>query len=71
MLMVAMVFGFFFFGGAGWILVPQPGIEPTPLAVKEWSPNHWTAREFLVAMFSDHGQCAGAHCSELYLHYLI
>ena len=29
------------------ILVPQPGFEPRPLAVKAWSPNHWTAREFL------------------------
>ena len=28
------------------ILAPQPGIEPTPLAVKARSPNHWTAREF-------------------------
>ena len=29
------------------ILVSQPGIEPTPSAVKARSPNHWTAREFL------------------------
>ena len=29
------------------ILVPWPGIEPRPFAVKAWSPNdHWTAREF-------------------------
>ena len=28
------------------ILVPQPGIEPRPSAVKAQSPNHWTAREF-------------------------
>ena len=28
------------------ILVPQPGIERRPLAVKAWSPNHWTFREF-------------------------
>ena len=27
-------------------LVPLPGIEPGPSAVKAWSPNHWTAREF-------------------------
>ena len=27
------------------IIIPQPGIEPGPLAVKVWSPNHWTARE--------------------------
>ena len=29
------------------ILVPPPGIKPGPLAIKAWSPNHWTAREFL------------------------
>ena len=28
------------------ILVPRPGIEPGPSAVKTWSPNHWTTREF-------------------------
>ena len=28
------------------ILVPQPGIEPGPTAMKALSPNHWTAREF-------------------------
>ena len=27
------------------ILVPQPGIEPTPLAVEVWSLNHWTSGE--------------------------
>ena len=27
------------------ILVPRPGIEPTPPAVEARSPNHWTARE--------------------------
>ena len=27
------------------ILVPQPGIEPTPPAVEAQSLNHWTARE--------------------------
>ena len=29
------------------ILVPQPGIECRPLAMRAWNPNHWTAREFL------------------------
>ena len=33
---------------ACWILVPWPGTEPEPLAVKSCSPNHWTAREFLL-----------------------
>ena len=28
------------------ILVPQPGTEPRPSAVKEKTPNHWTTREF-------------------------
>ena len=38
---------FFFFGRAACrILVPQPEIEPRPLAMKAWSPHHWTAREF-------------------------
>ena len=23
-----------------------PGIEPRPLAMKAWNPNHWTSREF-------------------------
>ena len=27
------------------ILVPQPGIEPVPLAVEAQSLNHWTTRE--------------------------
>lgn len=31
---------------AGGILPPQPGIEAWPMAVKVWSPNHWTTREF-------------------------
>ena len=33
------------------ILVPWPGIEPVPSAVKAQSPNHWTAREFLIDCF--------------------
>ena len=27
------------------ILVPLPGMKPGPLAVRAWSPNHWTVRE--------------------------
>ena len=27
------------------ILVPRPGIEPTPPALEAWSPNHWMVRE--------------------------
>ena len=39
---------FFFFWprcAACGILVPRPGTEPRPTAVKVWSPNHWTTRE--------------------------
>ena len=42
-------FFFFFFlphGTICGILVPRPGIKPGPLAVREQSPSHWTAREF-------------------------
>ena len=43
-------FFFFFFlwrrCEACGILVPPPGIEPGPSAVKAWSPNRWPAREF-------------------------
>ena len=44
----ALLFFFFFWKYclACEILVPRPGIEPRPLAVRLWSPNHWTAREF-------------------------
>ena len=27
-------------------LVPQSGVEPGPSAVRAWSVNHWTDREF-------------------------
>ena len=47
---------FFFFSLYFWlrcmasgILVPRPGIKPTPSAVKVWSPNHWTTRESPLA----------------------
>ena len=30
------------------VLVPQLGIEPAALAVKAWSPNHWTTRKLLI-----------------------
>ena len=41
---------FFFFSWPQWaacrILVPLLQIEHGPTAVKAWSPNHWTTREF-------------------------
>ena len=40
------VFVFWLYCKAYGILVPRSGIEPRPSAVKAWSPNHWTAREF-------------------------
>ena len=51
-----MLFIFLFFFFPHWeacmILVPWPGIEPVPSAVKMHSPNHWTSREFLVFLIS-------------------
>ena len=35
------------------ILVPSPGIEPRPSAVKAQSPNHWTARELPTVGFRE------------------
>ena len=32
------------------ILVPLPGIEPGPLAVKGWSPNHWPTGELPLSI---------------------
>ena len=34
------------------ILVPRPGIEPGPTAVKAPRPNHWTTREFPHIFFN-------------------
>ena len=49
-LMVFLFVCLFWGGGsccvACGILVPQPGIEPGPLAVKAWTLSHWTARVF-------------------------
>ena len=45
-LIVSILFFFWPCRMACGILVPQPGIEPGPLAMRPQSPNHWTAREF-------------------------
>ena len=37
------------------ILVPRPGIEPGPMAVKALSPNHWTVREFKIITLNVNG----------------
>ena len=44
--MIYLLFIFWLCCRACRILVPQPGIEPGPSAMKAWSPNHWTSREF-------------------------
>ena len=33
------------------ILVPRPGIEPMPLALKAQSLNHWVAREVTHVLY--------------------
>ena len=50
---VYRLFFFFFWPhcAACRILVPQPGIEPTPPAVEAQKLNHWTAREVPVDTF--------------------
>ena len=43
-------------GEACGILVPQPGIKPTPPAVVAQIINHWTAREVPCVDNSKQGQ---------------
>ena len=38
---------------ASKVLVHWPGIEPGPLVMKAWSPNRWTAKEFLKYYFQN------------------
>ena len=53
---------FFFFGcatqrvGCG-ILVPRPGIEPGPSALRTQSPSCWTTRNFLIQFFMIFALC--------------
>ena len=49
------IFFFFFWPGHATfrILVPRPGIEPRPTAVKAPSPNYRTTREFPTPCISD------------------
>ena len=44
--LVTFPFFFWLHHTACGILVPWPGIEPRPMAVKALGPNHWTARKF-------------------------
>ena len=39
------------------ILVPPPGIEPRPSAVKTWSPNHWTTRNIFSHTWTIFRRC--------------
>ena len=46
------------------ILVPRPGIEPSPPALEAQSVNHWTAREvpifhFLTLLYEDNREWEG------------
>ena len=54
LLVCPLLFFFFFFwphSVAYGILLPQPGVEPEPLSVKAWNPNHWIARKFPVFIY--------------------
>ena len=59
------LFLFIFFGClACGIQVTRPDIEPELLAVKAWSPNHWTTREFPISVlfyFTSHWQKFWGH----------
>ena len=46
------VFSFWLHCAACGILVPRPRIEPGPLAVRVWGPNHWIARKFPGIFFN-------------------
>jgi len=41
------------------ILIPLPGIEPSPSAVEAWSLNHWTIREVPITDFMEGGPRRG------------
>ena len=53
-----LFFVFFCYMACG-ILVPQPGIEPRPLAVKAQNLNHWTIREFPMDLYYVVAKCEG------------
>ena len=46
-----ILFCFCFDHAACWILVPWPGVEPGPLAVKAQNPNHCITKKFLALSF--------------------
>ena len=60
------------------ILVPRLGTESKPSAVKAWSPNQWTTREFLRVIFfflnclSKHcPRVRVSHCSAMFCSYIV
>ena len=70
-----ILFCFIFFSSwpcltACGILVPRTGVEPTPLAMKAWSPNYWTTGEFPYCFKNEHKwitqmkYTAGPHVTE-------
>ena len=46
-----VIFFFFLIFWPCGILVPRPGIEPTPHALEEWSLNHWATRDVPTGHF--------------------
>ena len=52
------ILSFFLFAVLLWDLSSlRPGIEPSPLAVKVQSPNHWSAREFCLGILIKSTDC--------------
>ena len=51
------------------ILVPRPGIEPGPSAVKAQNPNHWTTREFpqIICFLFFWPRCMACRFTEYFL----
>ena len=51
MITALTIFLFLLYHMACRILVPWPGIEPGPLAVKVGNPNRWATRDFWLTPF--------------------
>ena len=61
---VVFCFLCFFWPRGLWDLVPQPGIEPGPSAVRTQSRNHWTSREvpIHVSLYHLYLLISSSHC---------
>ena len=67
-LFILFWFGVFFFGQTACrILVPQPGIQPRPSAVKVQSLSHWIAREFQFGLFGKYSFWVAHEKGKVYL----